>query len=93
MDLPADNRTAECLHAAEVLGRVSGRLSGDGADGREPLPSHTDGPGPRAHVLPALPDALRHQAFAFRRDHTQGKNIRYTDARAHRQRRELNGVH
>lgn len=58
--LPTDNRTAKCLHTAEVLGRISGRISGDGADGREPLPSYPDGPGPRAHVLSPLPDALRY---------------------------------
>ena len=71
--LPTDNRSAERVHAATVAGRVSRRILGDGADGREPVPGDTDGSGSRAHVLPALSDALRHQALTLGRYHSQGE--------------------
>lgn len=67
-----DNRSAECIHTTEESGGVPGRVPGDGADGREPVPGDPDGPGPRAHELPALPDAVRHQASASCWDHPQG---------------------
>ena len=46
------------------------QVPGDGADGRQPVPGDPDGAGPREAVLPALPDAVRHQAPARRRHHT-----------------------
>lgn len=71
----ADNRSSKCVHAAEEPGGVPGRVPGDGADGRQPLPGDTDGPGPREDELPALPDALRHQAFASRWNYTSGEYL------------------
>lgn len=68
----ADNRSPERVHAATVARRVSRRVSGDGADGREPVPGDPDGSRPRAHVVPPLPDAVRHQALALRRHYPQG---------------------
>lgn len=68
----ADNRSPERVHAATVAGRVSRRVSGDGAHGREPMPGDPDGSGSRAYVIPPLPDAVRHQALALRRHHPQG---------------------
>ena len=49
------------------------QVSGDGADGCQPVPGDPHGPGPRENVLPALPDSLWHQAPALRWDHPQGK--------------------
>lgn len=62
----ADNRSLERVHAATVAGRVSRRVSGDGAHGCKPMPGDPDGLGPRAHVIPPVPDALRHKALALR---------------------------
>lgn len=61
--------TAECFHATTDTGRVSGCLFGDGTDGRQSLSGDSNGLGSRAHVLPSLSDAVRHKAFAQRRDH------------------------
>ncbi|VVC95841.1 unnamed protein product [Leptidea sinapis] len=40
------HRPSKCIHATEESGRVPGRLPGDGADGREPVPGYPDGSGP-----------------------------------------------
>lgn len=73
--LKTDNWALERLYATEVPGRVSGRLSRDGADGRESLSSNPNGSGSRAYVLSPLPNALWHQTFAFGWDYTQSKCI------------------
>lgn len=48
------------------------QLPCDGADGRQLVPGDSDGAGPREDVLPALPDAVWHQASSLGRHHTQG---------------------
>jgi len=63
----ADNRSPERVHAATIAGRVSRRVSGDGAHGRKPMPGDPDGSGSRAYVVSSLPDAVWHQALALRR--------------------------
>lgn len=52
---------------------VSTQVSGDGADGREPVPGDPDGAGPREAFLPALPDAVWDQTPACGRHHSQGE--------------------
>uniref|UniRef100_A0A8C2HM42 Mitogen-activated protein kinase 8 n=1 Tax=Cyprinus carpio TaxID=7962 RepID=A0A8C2HM42_CYPCA len=47
-------------------------LPSNGADGRQPLPSHSDGAGPRAAVLSAVPDAVRNKTPPLGGDHPQG---------------------
>lgn len=49
------------------------QLPSNGADGRQPLPSHSDGAGPRATVLSAVPDAVRNQAPPLGGNHPQGR--------------------
>lgn len=66
----SDNRSPERVHAATVAGRVSRCVPGDGAHGRESVPGDPDGSGSRAYVVSSLPDAVRHQALAFRRHHS-----------------------
>lgn len=66
----ADNRSSERIHASTIAGRVSRCVPGDGAHGRESVPGDTDGSGSRTHVVPSLPDAVRHQALAFGRHHS-----------------------
>lgn len=39
------------------------------------MPGHPDGPGPRAHELPPLPDAVRDQAPASCWDYTSGETV------------------
>ena len=39
------------------------------------MSGNPDGPGPRTHVLPTLPDALWYQTPTLGRHHTQGKNL------------------
>ena len=68
----ADYRSVQRVHAPAESGGVPRRVSGDGADGRQPVPGDTNGPGPRAHELPALSDAVWHQASPFSRHNTQG---------------------
>lgn len=53
-----------CFHSFQV--------SGDGADGCQPLPGDPHGPGPREDVLPALPDPLWHPTPALCWHHPQG---------------------
>lgn len=65
-----DHWTAQRIHATADVRGVPGRVFSDGADGRQPLPGDTNGSRPRANVLPALPDAVRHQAPALGRDNT-----------------------
>ena len=43
----------------------------NGADGCQPVPGNTDGSGSRADVVPALPDALWHQASPLGWNHPQ----------------------
>lgn len=69
----ADNRPLERVHAAKKPGRVPGCIFSNGADGRQPLPSDPDGPGPREDELPPLPDAVRHQASSSCWDYTSGE--------------------
>lgn len=76
--LKIDNWALERLYTAEVSGRISGRLSRDGADGRESLSSNPNGSGSRAHVLSPLPNALWHQTLAFGWDYTQSEYIHLT---------------
>lgn len=38
------------------------------------MPGDSDGSGSRAYVLPALSDAVRHQALTLGRYHSQGKS-------------------
>lgn len=66
----ADHWTTKCIYAAADVRGVPGRVFSDGADGREPLPGDTNGSRPRANVLFAVPDALRHQALALGRNHS-----------------------
>lgn len=49
------------------------QLPSNGADGCQPLPSHSDGAGPRAAVLSSVPDAVWNKTPPLRRDHPQGR--------------------
>lgn len=39
------------------------------------MSGHPDGPGSRAHVLPPLPNVMRHKTSPSGRNYTQGKEI------------------
>lgn len=49
------------------------QLPSNGADGRQPLPSHSDGAGPRAAVLSAVPDAVWNKTPPLGGNHPQGR--------------------
>lgn len=71
--LVLDNRAVKRLYAPEDVRRIPRCLLSDGTDGRQPLPGHPDGLGSREDELSPLPDALRHQTFTLRGNHTQSK--------------------
>ncbi len=48
------------------------QLPSNGADGRQPLPSHSDGAGSRAALLSAVSDAVRNKTPPLGGDHPQG---------------------
>ena len=71
-------RSHELTVTIPPVGSHGYQVSRDGANGCQPVPGDPDGAGPREDVLPALPDALWHQAPACRRHHPQGKLTRLT---------------
>lgn len=50
------------------------QILGDGADGRQPVPGHSDGAGPWEAVLFALSDVVWYQTPPCCRHHSQGKH-------------------
>lgn len=67
------------------MSAFSTQVSGDGADGRKPVPGDSDGTGPREAFLPALPDAVWDQTPACGWHHSQGEthmraNVQHQDA-------------
>ncbi len=50
------------------------QILGDGADGRQPVPGHSDGAGPREAVLSALSNVVWHQTPPCCRHHSQGRH-------------------
>lgn len=69
----ADHWIAERIYAPAHTRGVPGCLLGHGAHGRQPVPGHPDGPGPRADVVPAVPNAVRHQASPLGGHHSPGR--------------------
>lgn len=61
-----------CTIAAALL-FLPCQIFGDGADGCQPVPGHSDGAGPREAVLPALPDVVWYQTPPCCWHHSQGK--------------------
>lgn len=55
------------------MSAFSTQVSGDGADGRKPVPGDPDGAGPREAFVPALPDAVWDQTPARGWHHPQGE--------------------
>lgn len=49
------------------------QIFGDGADGRQLVPGHTNGAGSRKAVLPPVPDAMRYKTPPRRWNHSQGE--------------------
>lgn len=62
---------------------LSLQVFGDGADGCQPVPGDSDGAGPRAAFLPALPDAVRDQTSACSWHHSQGEILKRASERCH----------
>lgn len=49
------------------------QLPGNGVNGCQPVPGHSDGAGPWENVLPSVPNALWNQASSLCGDYSQGK--------------------
>lgn len=68
-----DHWVVKCIHTSALSRGIPRRLSSDGADGCQPVPSYSNGFGPWANVLLALPNALWYQAPSLCRNNPQGK--------------------
>lgn len=71
-----DHRAFERVHASKISRRIPRCLLSHGADGREPLSSHTDGLGPREDELPPVPDAVWNKTSTLGWDNTQSEDFR-----------------
>lgn len=65
------SRTVAHKHSLHLF--PSSQVSGDGANGCQPMPGDPYGPRPREDVLPAIPDPLWNQAPALCWHNPQGK--------------------
>lgn len=69
----SDHWVAKRFHTSALSRGIPRRLSSDGADGCQPVPSDPDGFGPWANVLLALPNAMWHQTSSLCWNNPQGK--------------------